>query len=267
MGPLIVKSLWLFLGVAAVACAQASGQGGVEIHDRPATAEKILELIEQLSSAAYEQREAADAELRDIGVPAVDHLARAYQETDEFEARIRIQRIAEHVFFWDRVLGRNGFLGISHRVYVPPRGGDSRIESGKAAFEIARVLPGTSAERNGLKTGDLIVAVDGTTLSEGASPADFADLIRYKLPGTVMTFEFYRGAEHRTLRIAIGHRPLRHYGRAAPKELNTQFETAVREFPTWWSSLFGSLLDHSFRDQPTPDRPLFLELPSDYDDK
>ena len=227
---------------------------------------QILALIDRLSSASYDQREAADDELREIGMSAVDHLARTYQQTDDFEARIRIQRITEHIFFWDRVFGRNGFLGISHRVHMPS-GNDTRVEPGKAAFEVMQVLPDTAAERAGVRVGDLILAVDRTRLPEGSGPADFADLIRYKRPGTVLSLEFYRGGEHREMRIAIGHRPLHHYGNSAPADLNSQLDAAVKEFPTWWSSRFGSLPSRFFSQQPAPGRPLFLNIPSDYDDK
>ncbi len=228
------------------------------------SASEIEGLIDQLSSADYVTRESADKALRAVGTPAVEPLARSFKDTDDYETRVRIQRISEHIYFWDRVLGRNGFLGISHlnwrrSTYYNPQ--DHRIEPDKAAFVIRQVIDDTSAFRAGLRAGDVIVAIDGNTLPADANTTAFADQIRYKLPGTEMVFEFWRGNEFIEQKITIGHRPAAYYLRgSAPADLKKQYEDAVKEFPAWWSPRFGAWsLRVSAGYQ--PDHPQYLPLP------
>lgn len=204
----------------------------------PWAPDDILALIDRLSSTDYEQRQAADAALRAIGAPAVPYLSRRYDQADDFETRVRIQRIAERSYFWDRVLGRNGFLGIQHRPYSSR--GDVRVEEGTAAFVIGRVIEDTSAARAGLQDGDLIVAIDGNKLPATADANDFAEQIRHKRPGTPITLEIYRGNQHIEMTIAIGHRPRKYYGGSATPNLNAQYAEAVEGFPAWWASRFGA---------------------------
>ncbi len=225
----------------------------------------IYRLIRELGSSDFVTREAADDALREIGLPAIDQLAWTWQNTDDFEIRIRIQRIAERIFFWDRVVGENGFLGIQHRAYFP-NAADPRVEPGKAAFEIQQVIPGTAAASAGLQANDLIVSLNGLKLDEGASPQDFAELIRHRKPGALLQVELYRGNRYIEINVKIGHRPLRHYGGAASPELNRQMQAAVGEFPEWWTSRFGEL-PASYRDLPSPEQPLFLNLPSEIPDR
>lgn len=242
---LVLITLWIAVTPAWVVAQVAERADARKVPVAPPAAaavpldpSDILALIDRLSSSNYEQREAADAALRAIGAQAVPYLSQRYDQADDFETRVRIQRIAERSYFWDRVLGRNGFLGIQHRLYRQP--GDPRIDEGTAAFEIARVIEDTSAARAGLQDGDLIVAIDGIKLPADASTNDFAEQIRYKVPGTPMTLEIYRGNEHIELTLAIGHRPQRYYGGAATPNLNAQYDEAVEGFPAWWASRFGA---------------------------
>lgn len=199
----------------------------------------VLQLIDQLNSANYEKRETADSALREIGTDAIDPLKSVFKESDDFETRLRIQRIAEHIYFWDRVIGQNGFLGISHRRYADTE--DPRLEPDTAAFTIANVIEDTAAERNGLKIGDLIIAIDGVTLPASASASDFADQIRTKKPGAIMTFDFFRGKELMTITLAIGHRPPALYlNRRATPDLKEQYDDAIRAFPGWWTGNFDT---------------------------
>jgi len=266
------RLLLILLTGVSVCAAAATDDGqpadGPSVDNRRSAADgdDIDRWIRELSDANFETREAADAKLRKIGIDHVNRLAEAYQTIDDYEAKVRIQRIAEYLYFWDRVIGKNGFLGISHQVYVPGPQGDPRVEPGKAAFKIVQVIPDTAAERAGLRKGDLIVSVDGIKLAEGAGPANFANLIRHKLPGAELTFEFFRGDEHITKRVAIGHRPIRHYGGAAPAELNDQLNKAIKEFPDWWNARFGPLPQHPMAEHPSPGHPLFLDVPYGSDD-
>ncbi len=246
----------------------------VDAHaDEPVDAGRVDALVERLGDARYDVREASDEELREIGIGAADALARAFRNDDDYEMRLRIQRIAEHIYFWDRVLGKNGFLGISHQKYTRNspcfRMKDSRIPPDISAFSVENVIEGTSAERAGIQKCDIIVAVNGVTLPSNAVLTDFADQIRGKKPGTEMVFEFFRERERITRTIKIGHRPAQYYLlRNTPEDLKRQYQAAVDTFPQWWVERFGAW---NARVAPSGagERDAFLPLPpaTDHDDE
>ena len=230
-----------------------------------ADATEIDALIEQLGDPSYEVREAADAELREVGIVAADALARCFKRGDDYEKCLRIQRIAEHIFFWDRVLGHHGFLGISHQKYGRQsrcyRQDDERIPPDISAFSVEAVIEGTSAQQAGIQQCDIIIAVNGVTLPNTAELTDFADQIRDKKPGTEMVFEFWRGRTLMTKRVKIGHRPAQYYLQTrVPEELKNQYEEASHEFSGWWVESFGpwDARLHPASDDP---RETYLPLP------
>ncbi len=269
MGDLTRKMVKACLIVAAGWCAVVPVRSSVgQSRERTATPDhrEIERLIEELGSPDYTVREGADHALREIGLPATEALAAAFHATDDYEQRLRIRIIAEHIFFWDRVLGKNGFLGIQHRRYDQSqfyRPGDTRIPSDVAAFAIEQVIADTAAEEAGLEAGDIIVAVDGNRLPAGSEVTAFADQIRGKLPGTKMTFEIWRGNKEMTMHIAIGHRPREYYiGRNLTSNLKVQYDSAVEEFPKWWAARFGPWMSAGAE----KDR-RYLPLPDPYDSR
>jgi PDZ domain len=245
---LLLRSVRACLLLTLLLVAMATGQEGGGAADSVGSPDDIVRLVHQLSSSDYAEREEADARLRELGMPAVDFLAERFRDTDEFETRLRIQRIVEHVYFWDRVLGRNGFLGIQHRAYQDRS--DDRIPPGTTAFEIRGIIEGTSADHAGLEEGDMILSVNGTRLPKDATANDFAALIRDKAPGTLLVLEVIRGRQTKTFNIKLGHRPAYYYGTRAPPEMNKQYADAIDEFPEWWREHFG---DSEFEPLDTPD--------------
>ncbi len=236
--------------------------------NEPADPTHIADLVDQLSGSSYADREAAQTELRDIGTAVIGHLQRRYRQTDDFEARLRIRHLAESIYLWNEVLSRHGFLGVGHSPLTRdgPRG-DRRIQPGKAAYEITQVLQGTSAQRGGIKRGDIIVAVDGVRFPDSPLRTSnrstlFADYIRTKPPGTEMTFDIYRGRRPLTLRIRIGYRPPAQFARgAATADLVAEYDQAVAKFPRWWKTRFET----ESLDEPRPTEPLLVPKARDND--
>ncbi|HEX9043493.1 MAG TPA: trypsin-like peptidase domain-containing protein [Candidatus Limnocylindrales bacterium] len=68
----------------------------------------------------------------------------------------------------------------------------------------AAVLPGSPAEKAGLKDGDIILTVEGITLDTG-HPLD-AVLTQFA-PGRTVTLEILRGGQKTTLQLTLGTRP------------------------------------------------------------
>jgi thiol-disulfide isomerase/thioredoxin len=81
---------------------------------------------------------------------------------------------------------------------------------------IHKVLPDSSAQRAGLKVGDLILSVNGTPMN---SPQQLVQEIRKYLAETLTAIEYERAGKIQTVKIALG---VRHdiaalKGKAAPK--------------------------------------------------
>jgi putative serine protease PepD len=72
--------------------------------------------------------------------------------------------------------------------------------------EVAQVVPGSPAERAGIRTGDVIVGVDGDRVAE---PDDVASAISAKAPGDEVTVEVRGrgGSAARDVRVPLGERP------------------------------------------------------------
>jgi S1-C subfamily serine protease len=66
--------------------------------------------------------------------------------------------------------------------------------------KIETVLPGSSAERAGIKSGDLILSVDGVPLENFA---ELAAMIAHASPNTRLKLELLRGSERKTLELQL----------------------------------------------------------------
>jgi S1-C subfamily serine protease len=66
------------------------------------------------------------------------------------------------------------------------------------------VVPGSGADVAGMRTRDLIIAVDGSPLR---SMADLVAEVRRRVPGDVVSFEVLRGDERLRIDVVLGERP------------------------------------------------------------
>jgi putative serine protease PepD len=76
--------------------------------------------------------------------------------------------------------------------------------AGSAGVEVHAVTPGGPAERAGLRTGDVVVSVDGQAVSE---PGDVTDALDGSEPGDSVEVEVERGGRRERLDITLGTRP------------------------------------------------------------
>ncbi len=88
--------------------------------------------------------------------------------------------------------GDRAFLGV--QLGSPEQGG----------VAVDRVYPGTAAARHGLKSGDLIVEIDGASTT---SLARLQNAIGSHKPGDSVDMDLLRAGERMTLQIRLGHRP------------------------------------------------------------
>jgi len=66
------------------------------------------------------------------------------------------------------------------------------------------VVPGSGADTAGMRTRDLIIAVDGSPLR---SMADLVAEVRRRVPGDVVSFDVLRGDERLQIDVVLGERP------------------------------------------------------------
>jgi C-terminal processing protease CtpA/Prc len=194
----------------------------------------VDDLVGALGSADFDRREVATRRLVELGSKAYEVLAREYGASDDYEVRLRIQEIVTRAFFRENLFGRNGFLGIG--LDVLGHAIDFRVPKGHSGVEVRTLVEGTSADRGGLKIGDLIIAVNGELLPSDLNREDFSGTIRDAGPGASMRLSVHRGQQLRSLDIVLGARPLKYYNE--PEHLRMLEETSHR-FNRWWIEQFA----------------------------
>lgn len=76
----------------------------------------------------------------------------------------------------------------------------SSYHNPNGGVEISAVSGGGPAEQAGLKSGDVIVAIGGTPLTD---PGDLTAVVREYAPGTVVTVTYQRGASSHTVQVKL----------------------------------------------------------------
>ncbi len=97
-------------------------------------------------------------------------------------------------------------LTVSQEPYMKPfLGVCSAINPG--GVQLTCITPGHGAEAAGLRTGDMIVEVDGVSLTSSKSESVkkiYYDTLGSMKTGQVFTFKIFRGAEEKTIRATVG---------------------------------------------------------------
>lgn len=252
------RTRWMFPAVAtlvvslayAPAFAQSAQQNDpVDVTDDEfrlplddATAAEVDRLIPQLGSPEYHERERASTRLIAIGAAVSSKLRSAYNQSDDFEARLRIERIVREAYLGHHVFNRTGYLGIRRQMSpkLPTHQTDPRIPVGHVGLPLQEVMPGTSAERAGLRARDLIIALDSTPLGEGGGDArafgDFARSIRERGVGGKARLTVLRGSRTLELDVTLGPVPAQSFTDVAG--LRQLVSQASRTFDIWWTMYF-----------------------------
>lgn len=197
-------------------------------------AEEVDELIEQLGSPVYREREAASTRLTEIGASAFAKLRLAYRQTDDIEVRLRIETLVHQAYFDFRVYDRNGFLGVMQRPAPIDRKIDPRIAEGQLGIEITRVLAETAAAKAKIKKGDIIVELNDEPLGVNKQQpvVSFGDRLLELGPGTRIKLRILRGSETKEIYATLGRRTREYYGRASTAR--DMLIKARGDFESWW---------------------------------
>ncbi|HVS36189.1 MAG TPA: PDZ domain-containing protein [Gemmataceae bacterium] len=70
--------------------------------------------------------------------------------------------------------------------------------------EIMDVLPGSPADKAGLKKGDVVTALDSTAVTD---PAGLAGAVAGHKPGDEVTFKVMRDGKEQSIKVKVGQRP------------------------------------------------------------
>lgn len=202
-------------------------------------AEEMATLIDQLGSPTYGERVDATALLTESGPEALEMLRRAFVEREEFEVRLRIEQIVHEIYMRHHVYDQNGFLGISQNLIPKEHADDSRIPVNHIGIEVSRVLPGTAAEAAQLKPGDVIVALDGESLTGNGREGvmEFGESIRVRGPGTRVAISVLRGPKELEFEVVLGSRPKMYYN-VTQGPVYEMFEGARLGFERFWETHF-----------------------------
>ena len=91
-----------------------------------------------------------------------------------------------------------GSIGISFQADLPSAVG--RVYGFKSGVLVSSVSKGGPAEQAGIKVGDIIVSVDGTTIKDGN---DLVDIISARHPGSTAKLGYLRNGQQQTATVTI----------------------------------------------------------------
>lgn len=221
-------------GATAETPVASSNAAGAELTYTP---EQISELIKALGDPDWSTRQRASDDLFFAGPAAYPPLKEEFRRTRNYEVRRRIHYIVELIYFFHGQKQGNGFLGIQYNAANPLEGDRIRV---------IRVVPGSGAERAGLRAGDLVLSIDGTRISNGTD--GFRRMIEERKPGTRIALVVLRDQRSLQLSAVLG-------PRRSPDDLYKMRE----RFVPWWRAEFDP--DGFFRefDPPSVDRAWTLE--------
>lgn len=118
-----------------------------------------------------------------------------------------------------------GFLGVDPQPVTSELAKALGLDAARGAL-LAEVVPGTPASKAGLRSGDVVIKVDGQTMENAGA---FKNIIASTLPGTPMTLEVRRGKEIVTLTATIEENKLLDSGEITEASLGLTVETLTPE--------------------------------------
>lgn len=91
-----------------------------------------------------------------------------------------------------------GSIGIDFQPYLPPA--VAHVYGFSSGVLISSVVPGGPSEQAGLKTGDIILTVDGQQVKDGN---DLVSVVSAKKPGSTVTLGYVRDGKHLTAQVKV----------------------------------------------------------------
>ncbi|MGC6466950.1 MAG: PDZ domain-containing protein [Akkermansiaceae bacterium] len=174
---------------------------------------------------------------------AKQELLRLYLATEDPELRMRLIPALERAYF----APTKGYVGIKMRpTFLDGLGRFRGNQTTGKGIDVIQVMPGTPADKSGLRVGDVIVRMNGWEVAGGLDlNSVFADRIQSNPPGREIQLKIRRGKEEKDLVLTLGVLPApseraREILRAQVDEhpsvrgiLPESLEEEVEEFRSW----------------------------------
>jgi len=193
------------------------------------------ELLRGIASDDFAEREASQAKLLEWAEKnpkvAASALLKRSESDEDPEVRKRCERILRALGEADYLSEGQGYIGILMQEEILEAGGENDAPMG---IRVLDVMPGTPAEKAGLRAGDLIVALDGSGWKGIGAVTEFGEDISAKKPLVEVKLSVRRGAgEPMDIPVKLGKRPVADL-RAAGGDLR-EFEERAKErhFKKW----------------------------------
>ncbi len=97
-----------------------------------------------------------------------------------------------------------GFLGVSSEEIEPEGREKAGLKPGEAGVRLSNINPNTAAEKAGLKTGDIILTIDGEKIEDTSA---LSKIIQAKGAGTEITLAILREGQRQEIKAKLGGRP------------------------------------------------------------
>lgn len=211
--------------------------------DQETTAE-VDRLIPLLNAPAFSEREKATEALLAIGAPAIAKLRDAYAQSDDLEARLRIEETVRSAYLNRHVFDKYGFLGVQlqqvntakQKVGGQPPPPAARVEN---ALQIGRVITDTAASRAGIQAEDIVYSLNGVPVVGGGQDAvtRFSTNIRTFPPGAKIKLDIERNGTRMLIEAVIGRCP-EESARARSVGFWPEYGKACARFEEWWNKFF-----------------------------
>jgi C-terminal processing protease CtpA/Prc len=197
--------------------------------------EVIEPLLEQLGSPDFSIRESASKRLAEIGPAAFAKLSRHYNNHRDYEVRLRIQEIVKDQYLWHTLLRHKGFMGVE---YAPYSG--APFDPDQTAILVRRVEPGQAAQEAAMRSGDLIVSVNGQSTNDILD--NFAEYIQDQGAGGKLVLGILRkdqslgSAKTLEITLTLKARPIEHFN-SGP--LLDELNARMQAYSIWWEKHFS----------------------------
>lgn len=155
----------------------------------------ISNLISDLSSTDSQVRESSTVALMEMGPECYGPLREAFTSTRLYDVRRRIRQVALELYLTEHLGPPKAFLGISHRGTPVMEASDGRVPPWATALYVTDVFKSSSAQRAGLQSGDLVLALNGKPGTLEYQAIEFTRWIGDQAPGTRCEVMVIRGGK------------------------------------------------------------------------
>jgi len=203
----------------------------------PVSAGELEDLVAQLGSKQFKERQQADKQLRAVvkknfATEKDSYLDLYFRATADPEVSSRLDEIIREAAVYHQFDRTNrGFIGITLMAEHFFDAENKKIP----AIRVSSVYPDTPGQKAGLRTNDMIVAVDGRRVEGWMKNQDFIDYVQGKSPGDPLKLHLPRDDKLIEIELKLGEKPKTavtpsayYYSAPAPKEWVEKWMQAQR---------------------------------------